>query len=243
MQVPLTLTIFFIVIVASVFLLLFVGFRGSIRKTYIHAPKKGKQKLQNVTLSILLWLILLGTLASLGIFNNFSTLPPRPAIILFVPLIVLIIFTLTSGFIKKLLLQTPQHWLIHAQIFRLPIEIFLWQVCMEGVIGTQMTFEGYNFDVLVALTAPIMAFLCCHRKILPHSFLILWNIAGLALVTTIVVIAVLSMPTPLRYFTEGPSNTFVAFFPFIWLPGFLVINAYFLHVASLRQIFLKRKAS
>jgi hypothetical protein len=69
-----------------------------------------------------------------------------------------------------------------------------------------------------------------------------FNIAGILLLLNILVIAVLSMPTPLRYFMNEPANTLIGQFPFILLPGVLVPLAYTLHIFSLRQIWLRSYA-
>jgi hypothetical protein len=55
------------------------------------------------------------------------------------------------------------------------------------------------------------------------------------------IIAILSMPTSFRYFMNEPANTIVAQFPFIYLPGVLVVLAFAFHVFSLRQLVLKRE--
>ncbi|HMH20883.1 MAG TPA: hypothetical protein VK563_03865 [Puia sp.] len=65
-----------------------------------------------------------------------------------------------------------------------------------------------------------------------------FNIAGLLLLFNIMAIALLSMPTPIRYFMNEPAATLVAHFPFIFLPGVLVPLAYTLHIFSLRQLWL-----
>ena len=71
---------------------------------------------------------------------------------------------------------------------------------------------------------------------------IVWNVIGLALLLNIVLIAVLSMPTSFRVFTEGPANTLLTQFPFIYLPAVLVPVAYTAHVLSLRQLFRRGNA-
>jgi hypothetical protein len=102
-----------------------------------------------------------------------------------------------------------------------------------------MTFEGRNFDVLSGLTAPLIAFLA-FRNQLPKSVLIAWNLICLGLLINIVTVAVLSMPTPFRYFMNEPANTIVAQFPISWLPTFLVPLAYMLSFISIRQLTLKK---
>jgi hypothetical protein len=57
------------------------------------------------------------------------------------------------------------------------------------------------------------------------------------------IIAILSMPTSFRYFMNEPANTIVAQFPFIYLPGVLVVLAFAFHIFSLRQLLLKKLVS
>ena len=102
-----------------------------------------------------------------------------------------------------------------------------------------MTFEGYNFDVLSGVLA-ILAAIIIKKKWRPGVALT-YNIIGLLLLINIVVVAILSMPTPLRYFMNEPANTLVGEFPFIYLPAVLVVIAYSMHIFSLRQWWLLRK--
>jgi len=43
-----------------------------------------------------------------------------------------------------------------------------------------------------------------------------------------------SMPTPLRHFQNEPPNTFVTYFPYIWLPTYLVQVAWMSHLLIFR---------
>lgn len=103
-----------------------------------------------------------------------------------------------------------------------------------------MTFEGLNFDILVGLTAPLAGYYFFSGNT-SLRWGIIWNLAGLGLLSTIVVISILSAPVPIRVFWNEPANTVVAYLPFIWLPGFVVPVALALHVFSLQQ--LRAKAS
>lgn len=121
------------------------------------------------------------------------------------------------------------------QVFRVPVEWVLFALHRDGVAPVQMSFEGWNFDVLTGLSAPLLAWLVS-RGWIGRRGLLAWNCAGLALLANIVAIAVLSTPTPLRVFWNEPANTFVAGWPWIWLPGFLVPAALLGHLVSLRKI-------
>jgi hypothetical protein len=119
--------------------------------------------------------------------------------------------------------------------FRVVVELFLWELFREGRVPVQMTFEGRNFDILVGLSAPVMAWAVA-RGAVSSRVLTVWNLAGLALLANIVIIANTSAPGPLHLNWQGPPSTFLAEPPWIWLPAFLVPLAFFGHFASLQQI-------
>ena len=49
-------------------------------------------------------------------------------------------------------------------------------------------------------------------------------------------IAMTSMPTPLRLFMSEPDNRWVAYFPYIYLPGILVVTAVYAIAKSLGAV-------
>jgi len=103
------------------------------------------------------------------------------------------------------------------------------------LVPVQMTFEGRNWDIVSGVSAAAVAWLAARRQA-PRWLVLLWNCVGLALLLNIVVIAVLSMPTPLRRFHNEPVNSFIAYFPYIWLPTFLVQLALFGHLLVFRWL-------
>ena len=184
------------------------------------------------------WAVVLTVLSLSGFFVDFSHLPPRVGFAVLVPLpIVLIVAFSRSG--TELLRRIPPQRLVYWQSFRILVEIVLWVNYMRGLIPVQMSFEGRNFDVLSGLLAIPVGYFCFVRKSWPRWVVVVYNIVGLALLLNIIIISVLSMPTPLRYFHNEPANTLLGHFPYIFLPGLLVPLAYSLHILSLRQYFLR----
>lgn len=104
-----------------------------------------------------------------------------------------------------------------------------------------MTFEGRNYDIAAGLLGLLAGWLMWRFKLYWKTIAVIYNIIGLGLLLNILIIAILSIPGPTRYFVNDPANTIVAEFPFIFLPGGLVVLAIALHVFSLRQVFLRRK--
>lgn len=190
-------------------------------------------------LGTLLWLGITGVLAINGFFEDMMAMPPRFPILLAVPMIV-ILWASFSKKVKPLLDVIPEHQPIFIQSFRIIMEIILWRLVIEDVIPVQMSFEGLNFDILAGIFALPIGYLVLKKKC-PDWLIATYNIMGLALLTTIVIIAILSTPSPMRVFMNEPSNTMIAHLPFVWLPAFVVPIAYFNHATSLRLLVHRRR--
>ena len=231
-----SITIAYILLSSSCLFLVLKGFSYGLRKSTIERSKQFKI-FRSGTIGIFLWLILVSILASAGFFKDFSTFPPKITLVLVPPMIIWLIITVKSKFLKRVLDKIPPHWIIGLQSFRIIVELLLWKQFLMGITPIQMTFEGQNFDVLVGLTAPLMAYLYRGNPGKYRKAAIAWNIAGLGLLMNILVVAILSFPTKIRYFMNEPANTFVTEFPGVLLPAFLVMIAYTMHYFSLKQLF------
>lgn len=180
------------------------------------------------------WILLLGVLSIKGFFTNFSGLPPRIGLAVLLPLPVVLLFSFSKNG-RELLRHTPPQRLIYWQSFRIAVEIILWISVLNGLLPQQMSFEGRNFDILSGLFALPIGYFCFVKRSWPVWLVTIYNIAGLLLLLNIVLISMLSMPTPIRFFHNEPSSALLGTFPFIYLPGLLVPLAYTLHILSLRQ--------
>lgn len=189
-----------------------------------------------VIASLVIWMVILSSLSLIGFFSNLDATPPRFVIILLILLITFIWVLLISKTTKQILTYIPKQTIIILQIFRVIVEIPLWLFFIQNLLPEQMTFEGRNFDILAGITTPLVAYFGITKYHWPKSMLISWNLLSLGLLINIVTIAILSFPTPFRYFMNEPANTIVAEFPFAWLPAFLVPLAYGLHFLSIRQL-------
>jgi hypothetical protein len=185
------------------------------------------------------WLALTGMLAERGFFDDFQSIPLRLVLALGPPLLTLLALTFSRR-IVPLLAALPPAWPVAAQTFRIPVEIVLWRLAVAGVIPELLSFTGRNVDILVGLTAPVVAYACFVRRAWPARVAVWWNWAGIVILLNVVVHAQLSAPTPWRIFETDPPTTFIADWPYIWLPDFLVPLAWLLHAVSLRQLRSRR---
>lgn len=66
--------------------------------------------------------------------------------------------------------------------------------------------------------------------------LLAWNFVCLGILLFIVINAVLSVPTVFQQFAFDQPCVAVLYFPFVWLPGMLVLLVYFSHQVIIRRL-------
>ena len=182
--------------------------------------------------SFFVWLVITGILGSTAKLHDFSQRPPR-IVVLIALSVVGVYFGSYFPAARKLMESPGLAWLIGLQVFRVAVEIFLDLGYRAGFVPMQMTLEGRTWDVLTGLTALPMAWLVAKQKA-PRWLIYAWNTMGLALLLNVMTIAALSMPTPLRHFQNEPPSTFVTYFPYVWLPTYLVQVAWMSHLLIFR---------
>jgi hypothetical protein len=182
-----------------------------------------------------LWMGLTATVATTGALARFDARPP-PILVLFVGVFAVsgaVSFSRLGGLLARGL---PVAVLVAAQSFRLPLELLLHEAAREGVMPVQMSFAGWNFDIVTGASAVVVATLAALGRA-PRALILAWNTMGMALLATILGIAIASTPA-LHAFGDEPRrlNTFVAHFPFVWLPSVCVVAAWIGHVVLLRKL-------
>lgn len=232
--------ILLVLIVLTLVWAIFYGLKYAFGRMQIRETEK-KKLLAYTLIGIGCWLSILTALAFSGFFQNFEILPPRFAFAILPPVILTFLLLFSKSF-YNILLQIPPSWLVYVQSFRIPMEIFLWLGFIAGFVPPQMTFEWLNFDIIVGITALMGGYTFFGRGRYRRFEAIIWNIFGIVLLFNIVLIAFLSAPFPFRVFMNEPANTMVAFFPFIWIPGFIVPFALAMHLFSLKLLILNKRS-
>ena len=197
--------------------------------------RKSKLFLRYSLSGLIFWMLLLLTISITGFFEDYSTLPPKIALAVLPPIIVML-FLLQHRLFKFVLKVIPEKSMVLFQSFRIPMEIMFYLYFIAEVIPFQMTFIGLNHDILVGVTALIAAYVFFIKRHRQQMAAILWNISGIAMLVNIVGITILSTPSPYRVFLNEPSAQFIGSFPFILIPGFIVPLAFSMHVFSIKQL-------
>jgi hypothetical protein len=180
-----------------------------------------------------LWLAVTAGLAATGVLSQWGALPPRWPLLPLSTLVAMLLLGRTST-AKELTASAPAPWPVAIQGFRIAVELLLFAFYQAGRAPLQVTFEGRNLDILVGLTAPLVAWLVARQRLSPR-LVALWNVLGLAVLANTVGTVATSVPGPLHL--DWPGEPFVALvtWPLIWLPACLAPLAVFFHLVSLRQ--------
>jgi hypothetical protein len=196
-----------------------------------------------------------GALAASGVLATVRK-PP-----LFMPLVlasvVLASIAARSNLGERVAERLPLWALVGAQAFRLPLELVMRRAAEEGTMPIEMSFGGYNFDVITGSSALVLgAVLFANRRTVPLrsdsnadvagrervalGAIAIWNVLGLVLLCIVVGVAVAGLPW-IAAFGPGHVNEWVLHFPFVWLPCVLVPAALFGHLIIFRRLRMRAK--
>ena len=232
------LALCFVAIVLGVAIALVLGTRAAALRAELR-PDEANALATRLALGIAGWAALITTVARSGVLSSFDARPPRLMFVVGAAM-ALFVYTTRRSVVPRLLDAAPRTWLVALQSMRAAIELVLWGLFATGSFPIHLTFEGRNFDVLVGLSAPVVAYAVARGR-LGSRGLVAWNVVSLGLLANIVFMAVTTLPGPLHLSWPGVPSTVVTTVPYVLLPGFLVPVALFGHVLSLRQVWTRHR--
>jgi hypothetical protein len=187
---------------------------------------------------VLIWLVIVAVAALSCFFLDTKSVPPHFAFLLGPPVLA-IAFLFVSSKGRKWIDGFGQKWLTWLHVVRIPVEVVLLWLCIYEKVPQLMTFEGRNFDIVSGLTAPFVAYFGYTKVKLSRAVLLGWNFICLGLLLNIVLNAVLSAPFSFQRFGFDQPNIALFYFPFVWLPGFIVPVVLLSHLVNIRQLLIK----
>jgi hypothetical protein len=181
---------------------------------------------------ILAWFFIIGGLSYANFFLDFVSTPPKLMLATgFVFLLMVALFSIKKA--RDFICKMPLTTLTYVHMVRIPVEIVLWWLFLKGLIPVEITFEGMNFDILSGISAPFAALFLLGKKSKSTISAILWNMITAGLLLNVAIRAIAA--TPYFHVPDGIEvlNIAVFYFPFIFLPLFIVPVALFCHIASI----------
>jgi hypothetical protein len=181
----------------------------------------------------MLWLVVTHALSSRGLLH-FDSSPPT-MVILIVVLTAITIGIGVSPVGQRLGTGIPLAVLVGVQGFRLPLELMLHRAYETGLMPVQMSYGGLNVDIVTGVSAIALSLLLI-SGLAGTRAVRFWNVLGSLLLLNVVVIALLSAPTPLRVFRNDPPNVWITQPPYVFLPTVMVAFAILGHIVIFRAL-------
>jgi hypothetical protein len=192
---------------------------------------------------IVAWMSLTAFAAVSGQLARFDRVPPPMA------LLIVLVFALAFGaglgpLGGRLATAVPLATLVGLQTFRLPLELVMHRAATLGIMPPEMSYSGYNLDIVTGAAALALALLLRAGVGVPRAVVWIWNLWGLWCLAVITVVAVASSPM-VRAFGDDPQhlNTWLLFFPYVWLPAVLVTVALAGHFVVTRALMAVRPSA
>ena len=195
-------------------------FRGRVRSTAL--------------IALALWMLYAGALGYSGILANPARRPPGIAFLL-APFVLWLMALTRLGVGRVIGESVPLQVLVGMQGFRFVVELYLDQLWSAGMLPRMMTFHGTNFDIVVGVSAPILALLIVRQKV-SRKAVRAWNFVGLLVLANVVARGILTAPGPLQFLHADFPNRAIGTFPFTYIAGLMVPLAATLHVASILAV-------
>ncbi len=224
----------YILFSAFVVLVVLLAYRIALQKMAIPAKDRSKRFLMASGV-VFAWIAYLTVLSLTDILKDLS-LPPKFPLLVFLPLVVGFIIFYRRSRNSEVIKKIPNVWPVYFQSFRIVVELILLYTYYANIIPESATFEGLNFDILMGISAPFVAYLVV-RKNGSRLIQYVWNILGIFMVLFVGYIIATSMYNPQVWGSNEPlvSLEFIEM-PYLLLAGFLAPIAIFMHVVSLAQL-------
>lgn len=182
---------------------------------------RASNKQMKIISLILAWAALHSVLAIVGFYKNTMTMPPRMMLIVF-PLVILMMATLFSTKIKDWMAGFDLKKLTYLHTARILAEIVLFFLFTAKYVPELLTFQGRNFDILIGIAAPLVAYFAFRGGKLNKPLLWGFHVISLVSLMNIFINALLSSPTVLQQFAFDQPNVALTHFPFILLITIIV---------------------
>lgn len=192
--------------------------------------------LKRSTLPILLsWSGLISVLSYFGIYQYQDGDNISRFIFVLVPISVFVVYLIQN---KSFYRSRDLRWSTAVHVVRLPVELLLYQLAIREWLPLEMTFKGWNFDVIPGVTS-ILILLWMKFGVVNRKLLLSWNVLGLIFILFILANGFLSQELFYEKFGYSVANKGIAYFPLILLAGVIVPIVIYTHITDI--ILLSKK--
>src|SRR5690606_34355026 len=138
---------------------------------------KMQKKASVILFGLIVWLILQAILSIKNVYNTETRLfPPKILLLGVIPAFLTILFLFVSKKGRQFIDSLPLKHLTWLNVVRIPVELVLYWLFLNKAIPELMTFEGRNYDIIVGITAPFIAYFGFTKIKIKRSVILVWNL-------------------------------------------------------------------
>jgi len=186
-----------------------------------------RERLRALLIGLPLWLLYVGLLSYFGVVSNTTLRPPGIVYVALPSVLCVVAVAARSG-------AVPVWILIAMQTFRVGVELLLHRLSVDGLAPRLITYEGLNFDIMIGLSAPLIAWVSTRGR-WGERLAFGWNIAGLITLANAIALSALTAPG-LEIIHSEVADKALGLFPFTYVAGFFAPLAIALHALSIRAL-------
>lgn len=191
-------------------------------------------RLRALLIGLPLWLLYVGLLSYSGVVSNAALRPPGIVYVAFPAVLFVLLVFARSRTGAGIAAAFPLWVIIAMQVFRIGVELLLHQLWVDGLAPRLVTYRGANMDILIGLSAPLIAWLSTRGRS-GEQLALGWNVVGLLTLTNAITLSALTAPGLNLIHSEVPDAAIGAF-PFTFIAGFFAPLALALHALSIRRL-------
>jgi hypothetical protein len=188
-----------------------------------------------------IWLAYVGLLSYTGLVGDAERRPPGIAFIVLPTILFIAVALVRRPLGARVAASIPVALLIGAQTFRIGVELILHRAWQDGLAPRMLTYEGANFDIMIGVSAPIVAWAVWKGR-LSAKWAIVWSVAGFLMLANVIARSAMTAPGPFLTIQAEVPNLVIGTFPYTFIPGFFAPLAIALHVLTIRGLRSRRTA-
>jgi hypothetical protein len=185
--------------------------------------------------TLVIWFGLALWLAQSGFFLAPTSVVLPIALAIGIPIAAGLFILFSTPTSKAVVEAVPQSWMTGVQVYRALVAMFL-ALWLQGRMPSEFALPAGAGDVIVGVTAPIVAWLNATRSPAALAATLVWNVFGIADLVVAVGTGFLTSPSPYQMLAFDRPNELIAQHPFVLVPIIFVPLSIILHGLSLWKL-------
>ena len=178
------ITLGYILLSVCIAIILLLGYRHGLNQLDLSQSTRNKRFIF-ATAGLVAWFAYIFLISNTGILKDFN-LPPKFPLLLIFPAFLFTAIVLTKYKTSSIFTSIPTSWTVFYQSFRIAVESLFVAIVGIGILHPEVTYEGYNYDIIFSISALVVGILVYLLKVVPERVVLYWNYLGLVVIAFII---------------------------------------------------------